>query len=528
LSENQSFDTLAIEQLLKSIDELFDALVKSDVAPEVSLESFRPWLNRAISSILTEPYPDKSNGIIISDYNSLHGAFFDRLFLMGLNDRVFPIAKAESSFWPESLITALASTSLGRRLWSNASETYQLQEEIFAQALSQAKKVVVSYHSANNDLRPALHSPIIESLKSLWPEGAVPHQRTNWPLPPEPQKIRDSGELWLHLALQNPKGPAPKEFLELSGFDSKADEKWRSIGLRRSRINGAQSHLFEHHLAAWLKTLDRDENAAAVVNLTMLTSYANCPRSFWYDQILGLEGPNELIEQWSNADRGVVIHQILEKFLSPLRDDKDADVGASRLRYILWELAHKNSCRAPVGRKPLWEAKVHHLEKIMLDWLSRQDGFKGACIEALEWSFAYMVQTACGPMTIKGRVDRIDRENARVIVRDYKSANKNDAYWKVYDPAKEDQSRPLEQYPMVLYGLAAAKNFKAEPTLLVEFVDPQEKAPIVEITKGDETIFSRIWEQINTGLTAKTDDQQACGYCDYLRLCHRGPYVSQV
>jgi RecB family exonuclease len=413
----------------------------------------------------------------------------------------------------------LASTSLGRRLWSNAAETYQIQEEIVAQALGQAKKVVITYHSFDHQQRPIIASTLIESLKSLWPDNSIPFVRTNWPLPPEPSKICDSGEMWLYLAKHHHGDQPPKEFLELSGFGASADALWRSMALRRSRTGLVQTKLLEHQLQAWLKLYMRDA-AVPEVNLNLLTQYAQCPRSFWFHRILGLSAGSEPIEEWPSTDRGSVIHTTLERFLAPLRDKTKKDLSNGRLKYIFWEVAHKNSCHTPIGRKPIWEAKTHQLEKHMFNWLERQrEELSQVNIEALEWSFSYPLETKFGPLKINGRIDRIDRKNGQLVIKDYKATHTT-----FFENKKSDSEndRPAFHYPLILYGLAAEKAFKSEVKIFIEFIDPNDKEPEIEIPKGDAELFSTIWENLNLGSLGKTTDDQTCYYCEYSRICHRG------
>jgi hypothetical protein len=521
-----STDSVSVERMANLLHGLFDALAASQHAPPVSLASFKLWLHRTMSETAMEEHGGSEMGVKVLNYFDLHGAFFEALFLMGLNDKVFPSAKAEGCWWPEELVQSLATTSLGRRLWSNAAENYQREEDIVAQALSQAKRVVISYQTSTEDQRPALPSAIVESLIDLWPEGVLKAERPGWPLPPPADRVCDAGELWLNLAVNHPAQSAPEIFKRLSRRPlEEAEGLWASIPTRRKSLNLLQERLSPQLLEAWLGTLPQYQGRP-LATVRPLVGFAECPRRFWYQEILSVAAWPGTMETWSGWAQGEVIHQTLENFLGPLVSHETRDFGPSRLKYIYWERAHRHFCSRPVGRRPVYSAISKKLEASLMAWVERHKDLAKVKVAALEWSFGnsqghdappYRVDSPSGDFFLTGRVDRIDWEGGHVVVRDYKT-NRGLMYDSGGQRPKEGL-RPSWHYPMILYALAAGQHFKAEPQAVIEFVDPREGEDQLGVEMGEPAEFSQLWEELMRGELGGPSDGGHCQYCQYTRLC---------
>jgi ATP-dependent helicase/DNAse subunit B len=333
-----SQDKDSVEKFIEILDNLSEALKTSPDAPPVSLSSFRLWLDRAISQAYLFSGGSSSGTIRLLSYYDLNGTYFEALFLLGLNEKVFPSAMAEGCWWPESFIESLAKTALGRPLWTGAVERYQQDEEIVAAALSQGSSVTLTYHNTNDERRPILPSPLIGSLKALWPEGLLKETKTGWPLPPSPELISDPGELWLHLAKNYPEqNPVPPELSILSADTKDPKSLWVSFFKRRS----LKKHDFmaPDLVAAWINSLQKYKDCP-LLSISPLVNFAGCPRKFWYENILKLSSvEGEAIEDWSPQNQGDVIHRTLKIFmeenLKKLKNKRD--LSSERLLKIYKE-----------------------------------------------------------------------------------------------------------------------------------------------------------------------------------------------
>ncbi|MDR2302037.1 MAG: PD-(D/E)XK nuclease family protein [Deltaproteobacteria bacterium] len=521
-----STDFRAVQSMADHVGVLFDTLVTSQHTPAVSLDSFKLWLNAYLAHVSFEIHGGHNMGIKVLNYLDLHGAFFEALFLMGLNDKVFPAARPEPCWWPETLVEGLAKTALGRRLWYTASENYHKEEDIVAQALAQANQVTISYQTSTEDIRPALPSPVVESLIDLFPEGVLKVERPGWPLPPPAERVCDPGELWLNLVVNHPTKKAPELFTQVSRRPHDDSEGlWASIWARRKSLGLVQEKLRPEQLQAWMASLDQYEDRPSF-SVRHLTTFSDCPRSFWYKEILKLSFWPGPLEHWTSADQGEVLHQTLERFLNPTVRRETKDYGPSRLRYIFWEVIHRHYCYKPVGRKPIFDALSLKLEAALMAWIERHKDLAKAEIAAIEWSFGarqgnqaapFKIDSPSGSFYLTGRVDRVDRESGHVVVRDYKT--NRSAYYDAGGKKPAEGRRPTWHYPMILYALAAKENFRAEAEAVIEFVDPREGQDQLWVEPGEPAEFSELWEALLSGDLTTQPNSKNCDSCAYFRLC---------
>jgi hypothetical protein len=560
----------SVKALTGALNPLFDALCGSPEAPAPSMEAFRLWLDRAVGAAsLMEPDPDPM-GVRILAYYDLHGTFFDHLFLAGLNDKVFPGAMAERCWWPSAFVDSLARGWLGRRLWSDAAESYQAQEAMVAQALGQARRVTLSWRTTSDNGKPALPSPLIESLRGLFAEGALPAERPGWPLPPAPGRVRDPGELWMSLAARRP-GPEPPPGLGIlsaagaggppsaagegkpadsgsagrfEAAEAEAAALWRSLEVRRGRGQLALETVPPPIMDAWRGSLRRHGGGGGegpLVSISLLTRRLECPRRFLLSTILGLEPWPVPKEGWDPAAWGVVMHRAIEELLRAVAEGRHPmDADAFRFRFA--ELAWEETRRTPVGRLPVWEAQMADESRRLAGWYGRVRaggfGAEGAAIEHLEWRFddrpdapgrapsAGPLEIAAegGPIFMSGRVDRIDRTpGGGWRVTDYKAqrSKRYDA-----DPAPDGERLPYE-YQLALYGLAVSRLLGGPASARLEFIDPLGKEPVIEVPEAGEELFAGLWEALATGEVPRPADPRpgkgpdVCGSCGQARLCRR-------
>ena len=530
-------DQTAIDRFRETLETLSQALTaNSPETPPVSLPQFKLWLNKALSDTYLGASKSRAGRVLALNYYDLHGAFFDALFLLGLNAQVFPRAKAEACWWPESFIKSLAGTKLGRSLWTGAAERYQEEEEIVSLALAQAGQVCLSYYAFDDQRRPVLPSPVLDSLKALWPEG-IKEEAAPWPLPPKPEMIRDQGELWLHLASQYNLAAEPPEGLDkFPPYGDAATRLWKSLGARRS-LEPKLGELPKNILAAWLAAQEPYEGRA-LLSLAPLTSFAECPRKFLFGQILGLGADPGEIESRSPLDKGKLIHATLERFFQPCLGKilKPEELDQAELMAAFGRVCAEDEEANPVGRRPLWETDSRRLAGQLGRWLERrkaaQDNF---AVLALEWSFGrpkpdddrnrpdgppLPIPAAAPAFYLKGRLDRLDRANGGLVVLDYKNKYSDKSGYK---PPKEDEPTPLKHYPLIMYCLAAKRHFGGESRGRLDFIDPGgENKPFIEVEAKGEELFVELWENLHRA-ELKIPENVECQYCDYFKMCRGGP-----
>jgi hypothetical protein len=539
LRERTKADGEAVRMLKNSLGGLFAALRDGPPgAPAPGLAAFRSLLSLALGQELPGE-GQRSQGIHLLDYPALHGAHFDRLFLMGLNDRVFPSAKAEPSYFPEAFVASLSGV-LGRRLWNSASERYQGEEETLVRALSQAKGVTLSWHTRDGSEKEILPAPLVASIVGMFPDGAIPHDKVPWPLPPGPKGIADPGELRLYAAVAAGGADKPPEAI-LGRAGEGAGLGFQRLAERRRALApppDGPPRVPEAAVRAWLGTLGKGKGGLPTVSPQLLKAHAECPRAFWLGRGFGLGGHDgEPGEEPSALELGTLLHLTLEGFLRPLAGKKGAggaDLSLGRLLGVLGESAAREAQRKLPGRAAIVEAQMDKLRHSLTGWHRRQADLGRERILGLEWAFspegdAPPLRLGSGDKAflVRGKIDRIDLlGDGGILIRDYKLRRS-----RPYQEALGGDS-PLA-FPIMLYQLALARNpgslgplgeGGAPPRIraVFEFIDPEgEKDFLLEAPPGDESVFTGTWEGILSGRMDYARDEESCKYCEFSIICGR-------
>jgi hypothetical protein len=536
LAEGIARDRDAVSRLREVMDSLLAALKGSIDAPKASLGMFRILLEPALSQTLGEERGPQE-GIQLLTFQGLHGAFFDELFLMGLNDRVFPQAKAEASWFPESFIVDLSGI-LKRRLWSSAGEWYQAGEEILAKALSQAKKVTLSWRARTDDEKEMLPAPIVDSIASLFPEGAVKRYRAEWPVPPREGDVADLGELWLLLARNSCSESPPREFRR--HFWGRSDRLWARMCRNRRmsaavKSDGHDDILSEAHFQAWLSTRPTfkgpgDGREWPVLSAGVMRNYAECPRKFWYSDVLRLSPWERASEGFSSQEQGSLVHRTLELFFRPLllKTAKSGDLALDRLLGIFDQESRMHSLSPNRGRLPLFDLEIRKIRGQLSSWHARQGELHKADVVGLEWPFdassenpPYFVEDGGQSFFLQGRVDRIDRlQDGSFEVRDYKLA-----FSSFYSAAKEGDPAWL---PLSLYALKIQEAFQTKGgdppkvSAKLEFIVPMGKGPFKGAKVSGPDAFRDIYSRMLTRSIMRDPSRKACEWCPFTTVCGGG------
>ncbi|MDR1577314.1 MAG: PD-(D/E)XK nuclease family protein [Deltaproteobacteria bacterium] len=520
------------------LEELALAVAGSVDAPEASLEAFRFWSRRALGAVsLGSSGSSPSSGVWLVNYYDLNGARFEKLYLLGLNESVFPSAKAEGRWWPDEFIKSLAQTSLGRSLWTGPQEGYRQGEEMFATALGQAKSVVLSYAENTEGARKKALSPsaVIKPLLALWSKDPPKTVAVGRSL--KLNDLRDKGELLTYLAEKNV--DPPENILRLIPAENPA-LLWASLKARRV-IQAPLKNLSPAIIDKWINTFSRLSDGP-ILSLSPLRDYAQCSRKFWLAHILKLTTAVEPMDDWDRISQGDLVHGVLREFMRPLVDvTEKKDLSWSRLKEIFEVFSSNLARNNPVGREPIFERQLTALGKSLRSWLARQADLAKTAVKALEWPFGNDPKEtslpAPGPAVafgqgqdkvyLRGRVDRVDitKDPDSLIIRDYKlthsdyydklKRNKNE----VNDAKSFDKNVNSVSYAPLLYRLAVENHFGLPTRAFFEFINPKDKSVELEVD-FDLQIFqdfmANLWRDLRRGVYREPKD---CDDCHFRFVC---------
>ncbi len=132
-------------------------------------------LRRALEETSRRPLGGSGGGVLVANATEARGRTFSHLFVVGVNRDLFPRQVVEDPLLPDGLRRALRVVlpDLPVKEEGHAEERY-----LFAQLLSAAEKVTLSFRETNDDGEPQAPSPLLERLRlALVPrtERAAPH-----------------------------------------------------------------------------------------------------------------------------------------------------------------------------------------------------------------------------------------------------------------------------------------------------------------------------------------------------------------
>ncbi|MDR1042171.1 MAG: PD-(D/E)XK nuclease family protein [Deltaproteobacteria bacterium] len=621
-----------------ALDSLAAALEGYPEAPSPGVETFKRWLAKAMAyEAVPAPEGDgRAGGFRVAPYHAIHGSFFDALFLLGLNEKGYPTGRPEGTFWPREFRDGFKKYRSGRSLWTDAAERARDEEETFAAALAQASRVFVSFSAKTPDEKDALPSALVGGLLALWPEAkdqqgtedgapgacALRVSDLGHQVPPAPGMVASREELELFLlslpAAERPAalaaagkagqddgpaagkagagaGPAAGKAGQgdgpaaagagppIAGTGAFPDPQPMTLsGPRRDRLT-------RETVERWLATVPRYKGSP-VMSVTELQTYATCPRRFWFSKMLGLAAAPVQPAEWGGTDQGALMHAALKSFLEPVRGFPPGSRPTGALsapnlaKHFDREARRAREASPPLGRRPVYRARLRKLRDALALWLDRQEGFRGREILCLEWSFrppgkdggdraaacvgrgpdgggpgpadGEAAEKAGGipeplpdglpllvpdpdgelPLWVRGRIDRLDRlEDGGLSAIDYKLS-----YSKSFN--KDGSGLPLEESPLgivrnhlqlLCYRLAASQSFGkgggADATGVYDFIrikrysNGSTTPTREEASQGGIDILVRLWKGVRDGSLDPwpLTTETDCTYCAYQRLCDR-------
>ncbi|ABS05866.1 PD-(D/E)XK nuclease family protein [Kineococcus radiotolerans] len=300
---------------------------------------------------------------------------------------------------------------------------------------------------------------------------------------------------------------------------------------------------------------------------TSLERWATCPARHLFRDVLRVGRLEEAAEHdsVSPADRGSLLHDVLEEFLrphlgTPEQPGRSPDAAwtpeevQAALDLLDTHVARLER-RGGLGRHPaLWPVQLRELRRQVADLLAADSARRAA-----ERSWPIAVEAAFGDedalvldlptqgaLRLSGRIDRIDATAAGgLVVQDYKSG-KSSSYGEfpkrgaaADDTDLTDRGRRLQ---LPLYALAA-RSLTGNPAAAVEAYytfTPDSSQRGAAVGPQQERRFLDVLDVTVGGIRAGTypanpgaetyGGWQSCRYCDYDRVCPttRGEQWEQV
>ena len=323
-----------------------------------------------------------TEGVQIMGMLETRGLDFDHIIITNVNEGVLPVGKNDQSFFPFGIKKHFG---LPTFLDNDAIYTYH-----FYRLLQRAKSIYLLYNAKSEGLNAGEKSRFITQLTHLkHPAHQFSDQLFQQKIP-------------LAIPLEN------------------------SVDKTKTMINRLK------------------EIAETGFSPTSLSAYLVDPLDFYTKYVLGINPKESLGKTVSNAQRGTIIHQVLENLYTPhlnkVMQPFDYD---QMLRQVEDEIQALYQVEYPEEKTPQGENKLilSAYQRAITQYLMLEKEVVAAgnelIILELEKQFKVPIPADIfpHPVMIRGKIDRIDQFNGQLRLIDYKtgSVEKNKLQWKNWD-----------------------------------------------------------------------------------------------
>ena len=297
------------------------------------------------------------------------------------------------------------------------------------------------------------------------------------------------------------------------------------------------------------------------LSASQINKYLACPLAYLFDSKLKLQAPDTTEEGFDVMQQGSLMHLCYELFGKAIRDTQNRSTDTEELYALMFEVSEEAYKDEKIVKDRGIE-NIHH--KIFLSTLQaglkdeREAGLLAKFVDyyiAHAEEFSYFQHTAFEKeflldaelkpyerkyeedydYFIRGFIDRLDNLPDRVNVIDYKSkkmAGKT-------DKKKMEQVETLKDVQLALYLLyvksvypdkeyyAHLLSFKGDnPYYHFANLSSVEEKNSVLFDEGYEERLKTVVFETKSNIEAgnfgfDSSDEEACGWCDYRRICHQ-------
>jgi ATP-dependent helicase/nuclease subunit B len=537
---------LGLLDQLAALDRVQDRVELGDFS-----RTFEHWLER---SGVTDDRRNR-DGVQVHAAAAARGLSFRALFILGLNEGVFPRTIREDAFLRDE-DREILERDLGYKVGPKLA-AFDEEKLLFALLVGAAReRLYCSFQRADDSGRALAPSWYVAELERALKEGGLPCERSNVPrgvieksaAPPfDREDLLLPAEMAIRLTLEgrdptaliDAAAPLPALYRQgrraLGEIEQSADLLLPYDGVVAD-ISGYWKHFSERGLSP-----------------TALETYARCPFQFFALHVLGLkplDRPEEVLGP-SPAEYGELGHAILNSFYGALIDggyfagkaatiDVDMTLRAAASRAFA-DYEEKNPTGYPLAWETLKEGLVELLRQVIARDLNELKN-SGLTPVSLETEVTARLPAdwpePLGGLAIHGRMDRVDRGEARLRVVDYKFK---------FGAGPSAQDRNLirsalrgEKLQPAFYVLLAQRwaegQSKSPGPFAVEadlyYIAPRwSEGPLISASYGGEELTPGLAAAIRQTIAALTDGVRRgrffihrgdyCGRCDAAPICRK-------
>lgn len=426
--EKTRMDREALRRILLLLEELSR---KSKFRDSASFESLARELLALIEVDLFSVHARDKNRVQVYNISLARQKEYKAVFLAGLLEKRFPLQIREDPIFSDAERRALneQGTILKERLPRQSFERY-----LFYMGVTRAReRLVLSYPRFDLEGRPALASFYVDEVGALFGRS----------LSIKRQHITEALPDWEEIStFEEAVGRVIRDICSVPEEKRDAAREKLSIAICNAFLARPDFSSVLRRLLTPIKGVIGDETIKSkfqpkdgVWSPTLLEEYAECPYRYFSHRMLGLDSQTEGIDI---RRRGIILHDVLEKFFSSfqgeqLKEVKFEDAKTFCLNQFnkLWDeepLSGDRWYKIELERKAMEEMIVQILHLELVDKKSPLSGLEP---RYFEYAFGFgkakndalELHGSGKTVRMRGKIDRIDvdPEGKYALVIDYKT-----------------------------------------------------------------------------------------------------------
>lgn len=484
----------------KCLTRLSEVLTKTEnaAAPKqdriVALKSFLR-LFRQVARTEKMPFTGEPlKGLQIMGVLETRNIDFKNVFILSLNEGVFPTTPAGGSYVPFSL----------RKAYNLPTQEHQgaIYSYLFYRLLQRAENIHLFYNSETDVLGQGEMS---RYLQQLFFESNLPIQK---------HILHNSAR-----SRQIEKIKIPKDANVLRALAKLNEDSVRFRGISPSAIN----------------------------------TYMSCKLKFYFRHLAKIREPRQVEEEIDARVLGTILHLVMELFYKKLMAQKghssivpsDFDQLEQKVNALIDE-AFIDYYKLEKNKKVEYEGQRVVVREVVKDFVTRileadkkYAPFEMVAVEESNSLYNVKISHAPGYVVLGGKIDRIDRKEGRVRVIDYKTGNDKMNFRSVESLFSREKDRNKAAFQTILYALLFLKNSSVTngvmPSLISRnnvydgknkfglFLEKEEVTDVSVILAEFEERLKLLLEEIFNPeeVFDQTDDLESCRICPYKEICYR-------
>ena len=256
-------------------------------------------------------------------------------------------------------------------------------------------------------------------------------------------------------------------------------------------------------------------------SVSQLQNLGQCPFKWFANKLLKLGPPEEIDDDLSPSQIGQLYHRVLELELVGWGEHPELEMADSGMLHEAFSIAE---CELIPPNLPAWTLRrEEHLRILALALQDPSFLLSGAEPVLLEGDF----EGKWHGLKVRGRIDRVDRTDAGLVLIDYKTGKSRPT------GIKDQTGKACIDLQLPLYREAAGPALLDEPVADAYYYSIRGRQKIALSSKSPQHELPAAIDRCKTHLEAghypvqPDTERKACAYCDFDALCRQGDRLSR-